>query len=193
MATARDIPLLITSTASSSERRITPSWTVAQLKAKLEPITGIAPAAQKLTLRLPDQDNETAIEADDEHAVQIGTWRLVAYAEIKVHITTHHSATTRFRCSPFLLAEERMFHARCQWSAFCYAFSACCRLRYHDCCHAQEHVITFLYLHGFVRINKWFTRSSSLWICMIDVHKFVEIVSDTIPNQVLQDIVQSAQ
>ena len=93
MTSARDIPLLITSTASSSERRITPSWTVSQLKAKLEPITGIAPSAQNLTLRLPDQDSETPIEADDEDVVQIGTWRLVAYAEIKVHtdqtITLH--------------------------------------------------------------------------------------------------------
>ena len=86
MTTPRDIPILITSTASSSERRITPSWTIAHLKRKLEPLTGLPPSSQILALRLPDrQDEETvAIEAEDEEGVQIGRWPLVAYAEIKV-------------------------------------------------------------------------------------------------------------
>lgn len=88
MATAQDIPLHIISTASSSERRITPSWTISILKTKLEPITGIPPAAQKLTLRLPDQSEETVIEAADEGSVEIGRWPLVAYAELKVPIYT---------------------------------------------------------------------------------------------------------
>ncbi|EXJ61092.1 hypothetical protein A1O7_05245 [Cladophialophora yegresii CBS 114405] len=35
----------------SAERRITPSWTVAQLKAKLEPITGIPASSQSLRTR----------------------------------------------------------------------------------------------------------------------------------------------
>ncbi|KAF6219778.1 hypothetical protein HO133_003603 [Letharia lupina] len=84
MATARDIPVLITSSASSSERRITPSWTIAHLKTKLEPVTGIAPSSQKLTLRLPDQQREIPIEAEDEDGVEVGRWPLVPYAEIKV-------------------------------------------------------------------------------------------------------------
>ena len=84
MTTARDIPILITSTASSSERRITPSWTIAHLKTKLEPVTGIAPASQKLTLRLPDQQQEIPIEAEHEESVEVGSWPLVAYAEIQV-------------------------------------------------------------------------------------------------------------
>ena len=84
MTTARDIPILITSTASSSERRITPSWTIAHLKTKLEPVTGVAPSSQILALRLPDRQEETAIEAEDEESVEIGSWPLVPYAEIKV-------------------------------------------------------------------------------------------------------------
>ena len=84
MTTARDIPILITSSVSSSERRITPSWTIAHLKTKLEPVTGIAPSSQILTLRLPDRQQETPIEAEDEGSVEIGRWPLVAYAEIKV-------------------------------------------------------------------------------------------------------------
>ena len=81
---ARDIPLIITSTASSSERRITPSWSIAQLKIKLEPVTGIPPSSQELTLRLPEQQQEIAIDAQDEATTQIGGWPLVAYAEIHV-------------------------------------------------------------------------------------------------------------
>jgi len=57
MQTAGDIPLRITSENSSSERRMTPSWTIGQLKAKLEPITGIPPLSQKLTLRLGSQQS----------------------------------------------------------------------------------------------------------------------------------------
>ncbi|KAL8825121.1 MAG: hypothetical protein Q9191_004600 [Dirinaria sp. TL-2023a] len=85
MKSARDIPLIITSAASSSERRITPSWTVAQLKSKLEPLTGIPPASQRLVLRTSDQA-EQVIEAGNEDEVQIWRWPLTGYAEI--HVTT---------------------------------------------------------------------------------------------------------
>ena len=82
--TVRDVPLLIISTASSSEKRITPSWSIALLKSKLEPVTGIPPSAQKLTLRLPDREDTSTVEADDEETVQIGQWPLVPYAELQV-------------------------------------------------------------------------------------------------------------
>lgn len=83
MQTARDIPLIITSAASSSERRITPSWTIAHLKTKLEPVTGIPSSSQKLLLRLPNRP-ERVLEAADEEMVQVGQWQLVDYAEIHV-------------------------------------------------------------------------------------------------------------
>ena len=35
----------------SVERRISPSWTIAQLKVKLEPVTGIPPSSQRLYVR----------------------------------------------------------------------------------------------------------------------------------------------
>ncbi|GAB7365392.1 hypothetical protein MBLNU230_g6470t1 [Neophaeotheca triangularis] len=79
-----DIPLLITSEHSSSERRITPSWTIAHLKARLEPITGIPATCQKLSLKIASQA-AAPIEASDEEATQIASWPLQAYAEI--HIT----------------------------------------------------------------------------------------------------------
>lgn len=99
--TSRDVPLLILSTASSSERRITPSWSIAQLKSKLEPVTGIPPSAQKLTLRLPERQETSAVEADDEETVQIGQWPLVPYAELKVRQRRRNQAsvTLHLECS----------------------------------------------------------------------------------------------
>lgn len=83
MVTTRDIPMLITSTTASCERRITPSWTISQLKAKLEPVTGIPASFQQLTLQLPDHRN-VVIEAKDEDAVQVNTLGLIAYSKINV-------------------------------------------------------------------------------------------------------------
>jgi len=83
MQTAGDIPLQITSENSSSERRITPSWTIGQLKAKLEPVTGIPPLSQKLTLRLGSHQS-VPIEAVDEENTQLGRFPLAPYAEIHV-------------------------------------------------------------------------------------------------------------
>ena len=82
--TTRDVPLLVTSTASSSERRITPSWSITQLKAKLESVTGIPPAAQRLTLRSPGQQEVHRVEAENEDMTQISRWPLVPYSELKV-------------------------------------------------------------------------------------------------------------
>lgn len=85
MQTAGDIPLSITSENSSGERRISPSWTIGQLKAKLEAITGIPPLSQKLTLRVPGQQG-VPIEAADEENTQLVAFPLVAYAEVHVRI-----------------------------------------------------------------------------------------------------------
>lgn len=88
-ATARDVPLIVRSQNTSSERRITPSWSIAQLKRKLESVTGIPSASQKLTLKLPGEERtEHVLEAEDEETVQIGAWRLVEYGEIFVSVAT---------------------------------------------------------------------------------------------------------
>lgn len=86
MQTMGDIPLLITSENSSSERRITPSWTIGQLKAKLEPVTGIPPLSQKLTLRVPGQQG-LPVEAADEENTKLSGFSLAPYAELYVSIS----------------------------------------------------------------------------------------------------------
>lgn len=80
---AGDIPLLVTSENSSSERRITPSWTIGQLKAKLEPVTGIPPLSQKLTLNF-GSGQAVPMEAVDEENTLLATFSLTPYAEIYV-------------------------------------------------------------------------------------------------------------
>ena len=83
MATERDIPMKICSPNASAERRITPSWTLAQLKGKLEPITGIPTGCQKLTLKVPGSP-PVGLESKEEERAELSRWNLVAQAEIKV-------------------------------------------------------------------------------------------------------------
>jgi hypothetical protein len=83
-----DIPLYVKSDNAASERRITPSWAISQLKAKLEPMTGIPPSAQRLSLKV--RGSETiAIEAQDEDAVYLSSFPLVPYAELHVRQEKH--------------------------------------------------------------------------------------------------------
>ncbi|KAL9586596.1 MAG: hypothetical protein Q9212_000791 [Teloschistes hypoglaucus] len=83
---SRDVPILIISSAASSERRVNLSWTISQLKIKLEPITGIPPSAQILTLRLPASQESTAIASSDEDVTQLAGWSLTKHAEL--HVTS---------------------------------------------------------------------------------------------------------
>jgi hypothetical protein len=77
-ASSHDIPLLVKSANAASERRVSPAWTIAQLKARLEPITGIPVSAQKLQL------GSFAVEAVDEDATNLSGFGLQPYAELQV-------------------------------------------------------------------------------------------------------------
>lgn len=78
-----DVPLIVISENSSSERRITPSWTISQLKTKLEPVTGIPSSSQKIFLKTSIHD-KTPIEGDDEDTIHLTNFPLSAYAELHV-------------------------------------------------------------------------------------------------------------
>lgn len=78
-----DVPLQVVSENAASERRITPSWTIGQLKAKLEPITGIPPLSQKLSLKTSGAD-KIPIEASDEENTRLSSFPLTPYAELHV-------------------------------------------------------------------------------------------------------------
>jgi hypothetical protein len=115
-ATAADIPLLISSENASSERRISPAWTLALFKGRLEPITGIPASCQRLSLRVASQTPQI-IEAADEESALLSHWPLQAYAEIHVGEVISIS-------SPVLHKIHLPF-ARSHIPASC--FSLCCR------------------------------------------------------------------
>ncbi|CAK4032664.1 Cell polarity alp11 [Lecanosticta acicola] len=95
MSTAADVPLLVVSEHSSAERRITPAWSIAALKARLEPITGVPATCQRLSLKIGSQPPQ-AIDAQDEEAAQIGAWPLQPYAELQVIDTRPPGARTNY-------------------------------------------------------------------------------------------------
>ncbi|KAL2753692.1 hypothetical protein ACRALDRAFT_1077363 [Sodiomyces alcalophilus JCM 7366] len=77
-----DVPLYVISEHTSSERRITPSWTIATLRSKLEPITGVPPSSQKLSLKTAA--GNIPIEAADEDGTHLTSFPLAPYAELHV-------------------------------------------------------------------------------------------------------------
>jgi tubulin-specific chaperone B len=71
----------------SAERRITPSWTVSQLKTKLEPITGIPASAQYLRTTSFPTDNSWISLADESSLLSDSRYGLHKGSQIEVHDT----------------------------------------------------------------------------------------------------------
>ncbi|KAJ4369736.1 hypothetical protein N0V83_005499 [Neocucurbitaria cava] len=95
LQSAADVPLIISSPNSSSERRISPSWSIAHLKTRLEPITGVPASSQQLSLRLGSQD-AIPLTAADEEQTRLVAFPLQPYAEISVVDTRPPGARTDF-------------------------------------------------------------------------------------------------
>ncbi|KAK2590087.1 hypothetical protein QQS21_012233 [Conoideocrella luteorostrata] len=91
-----DISLQVISENSASERRITPSWSISTLKAKLEPITGIPPSAQKLSLKTSTGSDAIPVEAADEDSTQLSRFPLAPFAELHVGDTRPPSARPNY-------------------------------------------------------------------------------------------------
>ncbi|GKT49364.1 cell polarity protein alp11 [Colletotrichum spaethianum] len=89
-----DIPLQVISDNSASERRITPSWTISQLRTKLEPITGIPPSSQRISLKTAS--GSVPIEASDEDNARLTAFPLAPYAELHVADTRPAGARPNF-------------------------------------------------------------------------------------------------
>ncbi|KAK3304542.1 CAP Gly-rich domain-containing protein [Chaetomium strumarium] len=104
-----DVPLYVVSDYASSERRITPSWSISQLKAKLERVTGIPPSCQQIFLKTPSSD-KIPVEARDEESVQLAQFPLIPYAELLVVDTRPVSARPNFSSTAgvekYVLPEE---------------------------------------------------------------------------------------
>ncbi|KAH8704271.1 CAP Gly-rich domain-containing protein [Talaromyces proteolyticus] len=85
-ATTADTPSLAT------ERRVTPSWTITQLKGKLETMTGVPPGSQKLLFKAPGKPDQW-IQGEER---LIGECGLVRGCEIEVHDTRPPTARLNF-------------------------------------------------------------------------------------------------
>lgn len=80
---------------SVSERRITPSWSITQLKRKLEPVTGIPPSSQRISLKTASKET-VPVEAADEDTTLLSNFPLSAYAELHIIDTRPASAKLNF-------------------------------------------------------------------------------------------------
>lgn len=99
LQSAPDVPLQIVSPNSSSERRISPSWTIAHLKTRLEPITGIPSGSQQLSLRLGSQQ-PLPLTAADEEQTRLAAFPLQPYAEIAVCLSSPSLIAPRWQPYP---------------------------------------------------------------------------------------------
>ena len=85
LGTASDVVVRVSSDNSlAPERRISPSWSIAQLKSKLELMTGVPPSFQRLVLRLPHSSEPIAIGGVDEESVHVADFPFQPYAELHV-------------------------------------------------------------------------------------------------------------
>lgn len=81
-----DISIYVTSDLTSSERRLSPEWTINQLKHKLEVITGVPPDNQKLVLYASSTSKESGTELNNDHA-QLKDYSPVAFSRLHVFDT----------------------------------------------------------------------------------------------------------
>ncbi|KAF8477273.1 CAP Gly-rich domain-containing protein [Kalaharituber pfeilii] len=95
--TASDIVVRVSSDNSiAPERRISPSWSIALLKSKMEVVTGIPPSFQRLTLHLPHNSDPIPIDSPDEENTQVASFPFQPYAELHVADLRPPSARPNF-------------------------------------------------------------------------------------------------
>lgn len=97
MQSSHDVPMLVVSPNAQAERRISPSWTVDQLKTKLESVTGIPPSAQRLSLKVGARPAHT-LEGNDD--ALLDTFALQSYAEIHVSFLSSESLRNQATTPP---------------------------------------------------------------------------------------------
>lgn len=68
------------SPAFATERRVTPTWSISQLKGKLETMCGIPPGFQRLRLKSPGREDQW-LDGDDQI---VGDWGLGKGCEFEV-------------------------------------------------------------------------------------------------------------
>ena len=77
-----DIVVFVVSEFSSSERRVTPSWSVVEFKSKMESVTGIPPTQQRLEYK--SGGNRMSMEVADQEGTVLAAFPLAKGGEIHV-------------------------------------------------------------------------------------------------------------
>lgn len=124
--TPADVSVIISTATSApasteptlaTERRITPSWTVSQVKGKLETMSGIPPGSQRLLFKSPGRPDQW-IEGDER---LIGEWGLARGCEIEVGLWSSfevyiyiHPYTQDDLFTDYVVCGRFMIHARLQ-------------------------------------------------------------------------------
>ncbi|KAI1915994.1 hypothetical protein LOZ53_000902 [Ophidiomyces ophidiicola] len=99
-ATPADVSVVVSIAADAgrnhssfaTERRITPTWTISQLRSKLETMCGIPPSCQRLRLKSPGREDQWLDDGDQP----IGNWALAKGCEIEIHDLRPPSARPNF-------------------------------------------------------------------------------------------------
>lgn len=81
LQSSADVLMQVVSDNSRSERRISPAWTVDTLKTRLEPITGIPVAAQRLSLR---GGTNQSVDIDADGSIQLHNFNVASFSELRV-------------------------------------------------------------------------------------------------------------
>lgn len=88
-----DVPIFVTSEQTSSERRISPTWSIDELRGRLEHITGIPPSSQNILIYgSSNSSGPVPINETDETKALIGQYNLVPYGRLHIEDTRPVSA-----------------------------------------------------------------------------------------------------
>jgi hypothetical protein len=146
-----DVPLIINSPNSSSERRISPSWTIAHLKSRLEPITGVPASCQQLSLRVASQD-AIPVTAADEEQTRLAAFPLQPYAEITVSDSLYSSLLSI--TSPVLEHYDALVLSKAATSSLLCSSSALPSRYYQFVSSPLVNVLLFILIRCFDRIMR---------------------------------------
>ncbi|KAL5615112.1 hypothetical protein BROUX41_005172 [Berkeleyomyces rouxiae] len=90
-----DVSLFVVSDYSASERRITPSWSIDQLRTKMETVTGIPPSCQQISYKTPAGETIPVFAADEENTTLEGL-NLSRQGELRINDSRPVSARPNF-------------------------------------------------------------------------------------------------
>ncbi|KAI9734531.1 MAG: hypothetical protein M1834_002132 [Cirrosporium novae-zelandiae] len=100
-STPHDVSLYVTSPLTKSERRITPTWTLADLKKKLQPVTGIPSEFQTLELKVLRADGSRQSMSMVGEGEIVGKWLSSAEGKVEeIAVQDSRPPSAQFQLPP---------------------------------------------------------------------------------------------